>query len=148
MGITGSPGVGKSTFIDELGSYLTSRGHRVAVLAVDPSSSISGGSILGDKTRMERLSTDPNAFIRPSPSSGVLGGVSGNRKTMLILEAAGFDVILIETVGVGQSEVTVSEMVDFFFFCYYQGRGLSSRYKEGVLELADLIAVNKADGEK
>lgn len=149
VGITGSPGVGKSTFIDELGSYLTSIGHKVAVLAVDPSSSISGGSILGDKTRMERLSTDPNAFIRPSPSSGVLGGVSrGTQKTMLILEAAGFDVILIETVGVGQSEVTVSEMVDFFLLLLLPGSGDSLQgIKKGVLELADLIAVNKADGE-
>ena len=149
VGITGSPGVGKSTFIDELGTYLTSRGHKVAVLAVDPSSSISGGSILGDKTRMERLSTDPNAFIRPSPSSGVLGGVSrGTQKTMLILEAAGFDVILIETVGVGQSEVTVSEMVDFFLLLLLPGSGDSLQgIKKGVLELADLIAVNKADGE-
>ncbi|MBT95763.1 MAG: methylmalonyl Co-A mutase-associated GTPase MeaB [Acidimicrobiaceae bacterium] len=149
VGITGSPGVGKSTFIDELGTYLTSIGHGVAVLAVDPSSSISGGSILGDKTRMDRLATDPNAFIRPSPSSGVLGGVSrGTRKTMLVLEAAGFDVILVETVGVGQSEATVAEMVDFFLLLLLPGSGDSLQgIKKGVLELADLIAVNKADGE-
>ena len=149
VGVTGSPGVGKSTFIDELGSLLTLRGHKVAVLAVDPSSAISGGSILGDKTRMNRLSTDENAFIRPSPSSGILGGVSkGTRETMLILEAAGFDVILVETVGVGQSEAVVSEMVDFFLLLLLPGSGDSLQgIKKGVLELAHLIAVNKADGE-
>ncbi|MEG3586550.1 MAG: methylmalonyl Co-A mutase-associated GTPase MeaB [Actinomycetota bacterium] len=149
IGITGSPGVGKSTFVDELGTYLTELGHKVAVLAVDPSSSISGGSILGDKTRMDRLSSNPNAFIRPSPSSGILGGVAkGTRETILVLEAAGFDVVLIETVGVGQSEAIVSEMVDFFLVLLLPGSGDSLQgIKKGVLELADLIAVNKADGE-
>ncbi len=148
IGVTGSPGVGKSTFIDELGTYLTEIGHKVAVLAVDPSSSISGGSILGDKTRMERLSTNPDAFIRPSPSSGILGGVAkGTRETMLILEAAGFDIVLVETVGVGQSEALVAEMVDFFLLLLLPGSGDSLQgIKKGVLELADLIAVNKADG--
>ena len=149
IGITGSPGVGKSTFVDEFGTYLTELGHKVAVLAVDPSSSISGGSILGDKTRMDRLSSNPNAFIRPSPSSGVLGGVAkGTRETILVLEAAGFDVVLIETVGVGQSEAIVSEMVDFFLVLLLPGSGDSLQgIKKGVLELADLVAVNKADGE-
>jgi len=149
IGITGSPGVGKSTFVDELGTYLTELGHKVAVLAVDPSSSISGGSILGDKTRMDRLSSNPNAFIRPTPSSGILGGVAkGTRETILVLEAAGFDVVLIETVGVGQSEAIVSEMVDFFLVLLLPGSGDSLQgIKKGVLELADLIAVNKADGE-
>ena len=149
IGITGSPGVGKSTFVDELGTYLTELGHKVAVLAVDPSSSISGGSILGDKTRMDRLASNPNAFIRPSPSSGILGGVAkGTRETILVLEAAGFDVVLIETVGVGQSEAIVSEMVDFFLVLLLPGSGDSLQgIKKGVLELADLVAVNKADGE-
>ncbi|HJM29372.1 MAG: methylmalonyl Co-A mutase-associated GTPase MeaB [Acidimicrobiales bacterium] len=149
IGITGSPGVGKSTFIDEFGTYLTEIGHKVAVLAVDPSSSISGGSILGDKTRMDRLASNPKAFIRPSPSSGVLGGVAkGTRETMLVLEASGFDAILVETVGVGQSEAIVSEMVDFFLVLLLPGSGDSLQgIKKGVLELADLIAVNKADGE-
>ena len=148
-GVTGSPGVGKSTFIDELGTYLTGIGHKVAVLAVDPSSSISGGSILGDKTRMDRLSSNPNAFIRPSPSSGILGGVAkGTRETILVLEAARFDVVLVETVGVGQSEAIVSEMVDFFLMLLLPGSGDSLQgIKKGALELADLIAVNKADGE-
>ena len=149
VGVTGSPGVGKSTFIDELGTYLTGIGHKVAVLAVDPSSSISGGSILGDKTRMDRLSSNPNAFIRPSPSSGILGGVAkGTRETILVLEAARFDVVLVETVGVGQSEAIVSEMVDFFLMLLLPGSGDSLQgIKKGALELADLIAVNKADGE-
>jgi LAO/AO transport system kinase len=144
------PGVGKSTFIDELGTRLTSAGRRVAVLAVDPSSSVaSGGSILGDKTRMARLSVDPMAFIRPSPSSGTLGGVTrSTRETMLVLEAAGYDVVLVETVGVGQSETIVAEMVDFFLVLMLAGAGDELQgIKKGVLELADMIAVNKADGD-
>ena len=149
VGITGVPGVGKSTFIDALGTKLTTRGHRVAVLAVDPTSSRTGGSILGDKTRMDRLSRDQRAFIRPSPTAGTLGGVTRRtRETMHICEAAGFDIILVETVGVGQSEVAVSEMVDFFLFLAIPGAGDELQgIKRGILELADMIAVNKADGD-
>jgi len=148
IGITGVPGVGKSTFIDALGTMLTEDGHRVAVLAVDPSSTRSGGSILGDKTRMNRLANNPNAFIRPSPTAGTLGGVArATRETMVLLEAAGFDVVLVETVGVGQSEVTVSNMVDCFCFLTLARTGDQLQgIKKGVLELADVLAVNKADG--
>ena len=147
VGITGVPGVGKSTLIDALGSYLTGQGHRVAVLAVDPSSSRSGGAILGDKTRMAQLAADPNAFIRPSPSSGTLGGVARTtRETILLCEAAGFDVVLVETVGVGQSEVTVAGMVDFFLVLMLAGGGDELQgIKKGVMELADMIAITKAD---
>jgi LAO/AO transport system kinase len=149
VGVTGVPGVGKSTTIDALGSMLTGRGHRLAVLAVDPSSTRTGGSILGDKTRMQRLAADPNAFIRPSPSSGALGGVAARtRETILVCEAAGFDVILVETVGVGQSETAVAGMTDFFLFLALPGAGDELQgVKKGVLELADMIAVNKADGD-
>ena len=149
VGVTGVPGVGKSTTIDALGTMLTARGHRVAVLAVDPSSSRSGGSILGDKTRMARLAVDRNAFIRPSPSSGTLGGVAARtRETMLLCEAAGFDVVLVETVGIGQSETAVSDMTDFFLALMLPGAGDELQgIKKGVLELADMIAVNKADGD-
>jgi LAO/AO transport system kinase len=149
VGITGVPGVGKSTTIDQLGTNLTAAGHKVAVLAVDPSSTRSCGSILGDKTRMARLAVDPNAYVRPSPSSGTLGGVAAKtRETMLLCEAAGFDVILVETVGVGQSETTVAGMVDFFLVLMLPGAGDELQgIKKGVLEVADLIAVNKADGE-
>ena len=149
VGITGVPGVGKSTFIDQLGTDLTEAGHRVAVLAVDPSSTRTGGSILGDKTRMARLSVDPAAFIRPSPTSGTLGGVArATRETIVLMEAAGYDVVLVETVGVGQSEVTVSNMVDCFLFLTLARTGDQLQgIKKGVLELADVIAVNKADGE-
>lgn len=149
IGITGVPGVGKSTTIEALGLYLTGLGHKVAVLAVDPSSSRSGGAILGDKTRMQNLTVDPNAFIRPSPTSGTLGGVTRKtRETMALCEAAGFDVILVETVGVGQSETAVSEMVDFFLCLMLPGAGDELQgIKKGVLEIADLIAVNKADGD-
>jgi len=148
VGITGVPGVGKSTFIETLGGRLTSRGHKVAVLAVDPSSTRTGGSILGDKTRMATLAVDPNAFIRPSPSAGTLGGVtSATREAMVVLEAAGFDVVLVETVGVGQSETVVQGMVDFFVVLMLAGAGDELQgIKKGVLELADLVAVNKADG--
>ncbi|MGW0017549.1 methylmalonyl Co-A mutase-associated GTPase MeaB [Rhodococcus sp. NPDC003382] len=148
VGITGVPGVGKSTFIDSLGMYLLEKGHRVAVLAVDPSSTRTGGSILGDKTRMARLSVERNAYIRPSPTAGTLGGVAkATRETMVLLEAAGFDVILVETVGVGQSEVTVANMVDCFTFLTLARTGDQLQgIKKGVLELADLVAVNKADG--
>jgi LAO/AO transport system kinase len=147
IGITGVPGVGKSTTIDSLGSMLTEKGHKVAVLAVDPSSTRTGGAILGDKTRMARLSSDPNAFIRPSPSSGTLGGVAAKtRETMLLCEAAGFDVILVETVGVGQSETAVADLTDFFLVLMLPGAGDELQgIKKGILELADLIAVNKAD---
>lgn len=148
VGITGVPGVGKSTTIDTLGSNLTAAGHKVAVLAVDPSSSRTGGSILGDKTRMARLSVDRNAFIRPSPSAGTLGGVGARtRETMLVCEAAGFDVILVETVGIGQSETVVADMTDFFLVLMLPGAGDELQgIKKGVLELADMIAVNKSDG--
>lgn len=149
IGITGVPGAGKSTFIEAFGTYLCEQGFRVAVLAVDPSSSISGGSILGDKTRMGELANNPRAFIRPSPSEGKLGGVHRKtRETMLICEAAGFDVILIETVGVGQSEVVVRNMVDFFMLVVLTGAGDELQgMKKGIMELADAIVVNKADGE-
>ncbi|WP_036555761.1 methylmalonyl Co-A mutase-associated GTPase MeaB [Nocardiopsis sp. CNT312] len=148
VGITGVPGVGKSTFVDALGTVLTGSGHRVAVLAVDPSSTRTGGSILGDKTRMARLSVDPNAFIRPSPTAGTLGGVArATRETMLLMEAAGFDVVLVETVGVGQSEVTVAAMVDCFLLLTLARTGDQLQgIKKGVLELVDVVAVNKADG--
>lgn len=148
VGITGVPGVGKSTFIDALGMYLIGQGHRVAVLAVDPSSTRTGGSILGDKTRMARLSVEREAFIRPSPTAGTLGGVAkATRETIVLLEAAGYDVILVETVGVGQSEVTVANMVDVFCFLTLARTGDQLQgIKKGVLELADLVAVNKADG--
>ncbi len=149
VGITGVPGVGKSTFIDQLGTQLTAAGHRVAVLAVDPSSTRTGGSILGDKTRMARLAVDPAAFIRPSPTSGTLGGVArATRETIVLMEAAGYDVVLVETVGVGQSEVTVAGMVDSFLFLTLARTGDQLQgIKKGVLELADVIAVNKADGD-
>ena len=149
VGVTGVPGVGKSTTIDMLGANLTEAGHKVAVLAVDPSSTRTGGSILGDKTRMQRLAVDRNAFIRPSPSSGTLGGVaSRTRETMLLCEAAGFDVILVETVGIGQSETAVADMTDFFLVLMLPGAGDELQgIKKGVLELADMIAVNKADGD-
>lgn len=148
VGITGVPGVGKSTTIEALGMYLIEQGHRVAVLAVDPSSTRTGGSILGDKTRMGRLSVHPDAYIRPSPTSGTLGGVAkATRETVVLLEAAGFDVILIETVGVGQSEVTVANMVDTFVFLTLARTGDQLQgIKKGVLELADIVVVNKADG--
>ncbi|MBB1029661.1 methylmalonyl Co-A mutase-associated GTPase MeaB [Dietzia sp. SLG310A2-38A2] len=148
IGITGVPGVGKSTFIESFGLYLVEKGHKVAVLAVDPSSTRTGGSILGDKTRMATLSTEPRAYIRPSPTSGTLGGVAkATRETMVLLEAAGFDVILVETVGVGQSEVTVAGMVDCFTFLTLARTGDQLQgIKKGVLELADVVAVNKADG--
>ncbi len=149
VGITGIPGAGKSTFIEALGVNLTRSGHRVAVLAVDPTSKRTGGSILGDKTRMAQLSADTNAFIRPSPSSGTLGGVTRTtRETMLVCEAAGYDVILIETVGAGQSETAVADMVDFFLVLMLPGAGDELQgIKKGVLELADMIAVNKAEGD-
>jgi LAO/AO transport system kinase len=149
LGITGAPGAGKSTTIDALGTYLTAQGHQVAVLAVDPSSTRTGGSILGDKTRMARLATDPRAFIRPSPSSGTLGGVAAKtRETMLVCEAAGFDVVMVETVGIGQSETTVADMTDFFLVLMLPGAGDELQgLKKGIVELADMIAVNKADGD-
>jgi LAO/AO transport system kinase len=149
IGITGVPGAGKSTLIEALGTMLCEQGNRVAVLAVDPSSTVTGGSILGDKTRMEMLSRNPNAFIRPSASGGTLGGVNRkSRETMLICEAAGFDVVLVETVGVGQSEVTVRSMVDFFLLVMLTGGGDELQgIKKGVMELVDAILVNKADGE-
>ncbi|GAA3159204.1 MULTISPECIES: methylmalonyl Co-A mutase-associated GTPase MeaB [Streptomyces] len=148
VGISGVPGVGKSTFIDALGSRLTGAGHRVAVLAVDPSSSRTGGSILGDKTRMARLATDPAAFVRPSPTSGTLGGVArATRESIIVMEAAGYDVVLVETVGVGQSETTVADMVDTFVLLTLARTGDQLQgIKKGVLELADLVSVNKADG--
>ena len=148
VGITGVPGVGKSTAIEALGMYLIEQGHRVAVLAVDPSSTRTGGSILGDKTRMAQLAVHPDAYIRPSPTSGTLGGVAkATRETIVLLEAAGFDVILVETVGVGQSEVTVANMVDTFVFLTLARTGDQLQgIKKGVLELADIVVVNKADG--
>ena len=149
VGITGVPGVGKSTTIESLGMHLIDHGHRVAVLAVDPSSTRTGGSILGDKTRMARLAQHPDAYIRPSPTSGTLGGVAkATRETVVLLEAAGFDVILIETVGVGQSEVAVSNMVDTFLLLTLARSGDQLQgIKKGVLELADVVVVNKADGD-
>jgi LAO/AO transport system kinase len=148
VGVTGPPGVGKSSFIESLGIYLLERGHQVAVLAVDPSSPVTGGSILGDKTRMERLAQEAGAFIRPSPSGGSLGGVADRtREAMLICEAAGYDVIIVETVGIGQSEITVRSMVDFFLVLLQPGAGDELQgIKKGVLELADSLVVNKADG--
>ncbi|MCU0604204.1 MAG: methylmalonyl Co-A mutase-associated GTPase MeaB [Desulfobacterales bacterium] len=149
LGITGVPGVGKSTFIESFGMMLLEKGHRVAVLAVDPSSARSGGSLMADKTRMERLSADRRAFIRPSPSGGTLGGVARKtRETMLVCEAAGYDVIVVETVGVGQSETAVASMVDFFLVLLLAGAGDELQgLKKGILELADALAVNKADGD-
>jgi LAO/AO transport system kinase len=149
VGITGAPGVGKSLTIDTLGSYLIGKNRKVAVLAVDPSSTRTGGSILGDKTRMARLAVDSNAFIRPSPSSGTLGGVAAKtRETMLLCEAAGHDVILVETVGIGQSETAVADMTDFFLALMLPGAGDELQgIKKGLVELADMIAVNKADGD-
>ncbi|MGR8007592.1 methylmalonyl Co-A mutase-associated GTPase MeaB [Streptomyces hypolithicus] len=148
IGISGVPGVGKSTFIDAFGTRLTGLGHRVAVLAVDPSSTRTGGSILGDKTRMERLAVDPAAFVRPSPSAGTLGGVAkATRESIVVMEAAGYDVVLVETVGVGQSETTVAGMVDTFLLLTLARTGDQLQgIKKGVLELADVIAVNKAEG--
>jgi LAO/AO transport system kinase len=147
VGISGVPGVGKSTFIEELGTRLTATGHRVGVLAVDPSSIRTGGSVLGDKTRMARLATDPHAYIRPSPAAGTLGGVArATTQAMTVLEAAGYDVVLVETVGVGQSEVTVAGMVDTFLFLTLARTGDQLQgIKKGILEIADVIAVNKAD---
>ena len=149
IGITGAPGVGKSTLIESLGTQLTDSGHQVAVLAVDPTSTVTKGSILGDKTRMSKLANDPAAFIRPSPSAGTLGGVARTtRETMVILEAAGYDVVIVETVGVGQSEIEIASMVDTFLALLLPGAGDELQgIKKGVLELADLIAVNKADGD-
>ena len=149
LGITGAPGAGKSTTIDALGTYLTSKSHKVAVLAVDPSSSRTGGSILGDKTRMPRLAGDANAFIRPSPASGTLGGVAAKtRETMLVCEAASYDVVIVETVGIGQSETAVADMTDFFLVLMLPGAGDELQgLKKGIVELADMIAVNKADGD-
>lgn len=149
VGITGVPGVGKSTFIEAFGKYLTARGHRLAVLAVDPTSQRSGGSLLGDKTRMETLSMDPNAYIRPSPAGDSLGGVAHRtRETMLLCEAAGFDVILIETVGVGQSETVVHGLVDFFLLLLLAGAGDELQgMKRGIMELADALLITKTDGD-
>ncbi|MFZ3599016.1 methylmalonyl Co-A mutase-associated GTPase MeaB [Streptomyces sp. BH104] len=148
IGISGVPGVGKSTFIDAFGTMLTGLGHKVAVLAVDPSSSRTGGSILGDKTRMERLAVDPAAFVRPSPTAGTLGGVAqATRESIVVMEAAGYDVVLVETVGVGQSETAVANMVDTFLLLTLARTGDQLQgIKKGVLELADVISVNKADG--
>ena len=147
LGISGVPGVGKSTFIEALGLYLIARGHRVAVLAVDPSSTVSGGSILGDKTRMEKLSMDERAYIRPSPSSGNLGGVAEKtREAMLVCEASGYDIVIVETVGVGQSEIAVSHMTDMFVLMQLPNAGDDLQaIKKGVMELADLVVINKAD---
>ncbi len=149
IGITGVPGVGKSTFIEAFGLHLISQGHKVAVLAIDPSSAKTGGSILGDKTRMEKLSQNENAYIRPSPTSGSLGGVARRtREAMLLCEAAGYDIIIVETVGVGQSETEVADMVDMFMLLLLPGSGDELQgIKKGIVELADLIVVNKADGE-
>ncbi len=149
VGITGVPGVGKSTLIDTLGTNLTGQGHKVAVLAVDPSSLRTGGSVLGDKTRMARLANDAEAYIRPSPAAGTLGGVAARtRETMLLCEAAGFDVILVETVGVGQSETAVADLTDFFLVLMLPGAGDELQgIKKGIIELADMIAVNKAEGD-
>jgi LAO/AO transport system kinase len=150
IGISGIPGAGKSTFIEAFGMRLIGEGHRVAVLAIDPSSTISGGSILGDKTRMQRLSQHAQAFVRPSPSSGALGGVARRtQETVLLCEAAGFDVVIVETVGVGQSETALAEMVDFFLLLVLPGGGDELQgMKRGIIELADLIAINKADGDR
>ncbi len=150
LGVSGVPGVGKSSFIEALGSRLTAEGHRLAVLAVDPSSSRSGGSILGDKTRMQRLSVDPAAFIRPSPTGGLLGGVAERtRESIRLCEAAGYDVVMVETVGVGQSESLVAGMVDCFLLLMLPGAGDELQgIKRGILELADMVAVNKADGDR
>ena len=147
LGISGVPGVGKSTFIEALGLFLIDKGHRVAVLAVDPSSSVSGGSILGDKTRMEHLSVNPQAYIRPSPASGTLGGVAEKtRECMLVCEAAGYDVVIVETVGVGQSETAVANMTDMFCLMQLPNAGDDLQaIKKGVMELADLVVINKAD---
>ncbi|MCO4763334.1 MAG: methylmalonyl Co-A mutase-associated GTPase MeaB [Myxococcales bacterium] len=149
VGITGVPGVGKSTFIDQLGGLLCDQGHRVAVLAIDPSSKVRGGSILGDKTRMTRLSNHPNAYVRPSPTSGNLGGVHRRtRESIRVVEAAGYDIVLVETVGVGQSETTVADMVDTFVVLMLAGAGDELQgIKKGILEVADLLAINKADGD-
>ncbi len=149
IGITGIPGVGKSTFIEAFGCHLTQQGHNLAVLTIDPSSSLSGGSILGDKTRMERLSQEPRAFIRPSPAGGQLGGVARRtRETMLLCEAAGFDVVIVESVGVGQGEIALRSMVDFYLVLMLPGAGDELQgIKKGILELADMILINKADGE-
>jgi LAO/AO transport system kinase len=149
IGITGVPGVGKSTFIESLGKSLTARGQKLAVLAIDPSSSRSKGSILGDKTRMEELANDPNAFIRPSPSGGSLGGVARKtRESIILCEAAGYDVIFVETVGVGQSEIAVHSMVDFFLLLMLAGAGDELQgIKRGIIEMADAIVINKADGD-
>ncbi|OQY18249.1 MAG: methylmalonyl Co-A mutase-associated GTPase MeaB [Desulfobacteraceae bacterium 4572_35.1] len=149
IGISGVPGAGKSTFIEAFGLHLTAQGHKVAVLAVDPSSQLSGGSILGDKTRMEDLARDQNAFIRPSPAGDSLGGVARKtRETMLLCEAAGYNVIIVETVGVGQSEITVASMVDFFLLLQLSGAGDELQgIKKGVMEIADAIVINKADGD-
>jgi LAO/AO transport system kinase len=150
VGVSGVPGVGKSTFIETLGTRLTGAGHRVGVLTVDPSSVRTGGSVLGDKTRMARLSADPDAYIRPSPSAGTLGGVArATVQSMAVLEAAGYDVVLVETVGVGQSEITVAGMVDTFLFLTLARTGDQLQgIKKGILEIADVIAVNKADGDR
>lgn len=147
LGISGVPGVGKSTFIETLGMQLTAQGHRVAVLAIDPSSTVSGGSILGDKTRMEQLSVNPNAYIRPSPSSGTLGGVAEKtREAMLVCEAAGYDVVIVETVGVGQSEIAVHGMTDMYCVLQLSNAGDDLQaIKKGVMERADLVVINKAD---
>lgn len=150
IGITGAPGVGKSSFIDRLGELMTAQGHRVAVLAVDPSSQDAKGSILGDKTRMQALSQNPSAYIRPSPSKGMLGGISlSTRESSLLCEAAGFDRVIVETVGVGQSEVLVKEMVDFFVLLTIPGAGDELQgIKKGIMEMADLVVVHKADGDR